>query len=367
MMASQPSGGSIEGRNEAGSAREADIRVRTEGRAGRITLDRPQALNALTWEMCLAIEAALEQWRGDSSVDLVMIDAAGGKAFCAGGDIQEMYATGTRGDFSYGQRFWRDEYRMNAMLFGYPKPVVAFLHGFVMGGGVGVGCHASHRIVDDSSRIALPEVSIGLVPDVGSSLILARAPGRLGEYLGLTGDRMAAGCAIYAGFADHYVPREGWDRLKQALCSSGDAQTVLRAARPAPVSRLASGQRDIDAVFGRETLGDIWRDLSADLPEAPEALAHARKLMARGAPLSQHATLGLIRAVRACDRIEQALDHEFRFTARAMEHGDFLEGIRAAVIDRDGQPKWRHSGWEDVPEADILRMSEPIVPPLTLP
>lgn len=364
MMADRPSGWSIEDRNEAGMARAADIQVRKEGRAGRITLDRPQALNALTWEMCLAIEAALEQWRGDSAVDLVMIDAAGGRAFCAGGDIQEMYATGRRGDFGYGQRFWRDEYRMNAMLFGYPKPVVTFLHGFVMGGGVGVGCHASHRIVDDSSRIALPEVSIGLVPDVGSSLILARAPGRLGEYLGLTGDRMAAGCAIYAGFADHYVPRDGWDRLKRALCNSGDAQAVVRAARPAPDSRLAAGQRDLDAVFGRETLGDIWR---AQRTDPPEALAHAFRLMARGAPLSQHATLELIRTVRACDRIEQALDHEFRFTARAMEHGDFLEGIRAAVIDRDGQPKWRHSGWENVPEADILRMTEPVDPPLNLP
>jgi enoyl-CoA hydratase len=141
-----------------------------------------------------------------------VIDAAGDKAFCAGGDIAEMYATGTAGDFDYGRRFWADEYRMNAKLFNFPKPVVTFLQGFTMGGGVGVGCHGSHRIVGDSSQIAMPECGIGLVPDVGGSLILARAPGRLGEYLGTTAARMGPGDAIHAGFADYYIPEDAGPR-----------------------------------------------------------------------------------------------------------------------------------------------------------
>jgi enoyl-CoA hydratase len=169
-------------------------------------LNRPAALNALTWEMCTPDRGRAGRLGRDDAVAMLVIDAAGEKAFCAGGDIAEMYATGTAGDFDYGRRFWADEYRMNAKLFNFPKPVATFLQGFTMGGGVGVGCHASHRIVCDTSRIAMPECGIGLVPDVGGSLILARAPGRLGEYLGVTAARMGPGDAIYAGFADYLVP-----------------------------------------------------------------------------------------------------------------------------------------------------------------
>ena len=166
---------------------QAEIHIRKEGRAGRITLDRPKALNALTYDMALAIGAALDQWRDDGAVDLVIIDALGDKAFCAGGDIQKLYDTGRAGDFAYGRRFWADEYRLNARIAEYPKPYVALMQGFVMGGGVGISCHGSHRIVCASTRIAMPECGIGLVPDVGGSLLLARAPGRLGEYVGCTG------------------------------------------------------------------------------------------------------------------------------------------------------------------------------------
>ena len=145
----------------------SDISIRITGRAGRITLTRPKALNALTYEMCLAIEDALDAWREDDAVDLVVMDAEGDRAFCSGGDIAELYATGTKGDFAYGRRFWADEYRLNAKIFAYPKPVVSFLQGFTMGGGVGLGCHGSHRVVGESSQIAMPECGIGLLPDVG--------------------------------------------------------------------------------------------------------------------------------------------------------------------------------------------------------
>ena len=180
-----------------------DILIAKDGVAGRITLNRLPALNALTYEMCNAIVVALDIWQSDPEITLVIFDAMGQKAFCAGGDIVELYSTGQLGNFAYGQSFWRDEYRLNAKIKAFPKPVISFMQGFIMGGGVGLGCHSSHRVVGDSSQIAMPECGIGLVPDVGGSLILANAPGRLGEYLGTTATRLNAGDAIMAGFADH--------------------------------------------------------------------------------------------------------------------------------------------------------------------
>lgn len=335
----------------------SDISIRKTGRAGRITLTRPKALNALTYEMMMAIDAALGDWADDPELALVVIDAEGDRAFCSGGDIAEMYATGTKGDYAYGRRFWRDEYRMNARLFEFPKPVVSLMQGFTMGGGVGVGCHGSHRIVGESSKIAMPECTIGLIPDVGGSLILARAPGRLGEYLGVTGDRMDAADAIHAGFADYFVPEAKWPALIAELEASGDWEAVDRAAvAPAP-SRLAAIQADIDAVFGGETLGDMTRGLPDPLPEA---VANAFKLMDRNSPLAMASAIEIIRRVRTRPQMRYALDQEYRFTYRSMEHGDFIEGIRAAIIDKDRNPKWRHDDWRTVPGGDILKMTLPL-------
>ena len=345
------------------SNQTSGVHIRTQGHAGRITLDRPDALNAVTPDMCLAIEAALVNWADDSAIALVIIDGAGDKAFCAGGDIQDMYATGIAGDYTYGDQFWRDEYRMVATLFNFPKPVVTFLHGFTLGGGVGVGCHGSHRIVCEESVIALPEVSIGLVPDVGGSLILARAPGRIGEYLGLTGDRMDAADAIHAGFADYYISRNIWPTLIETLCTTGNWDAVDHVAQTPPPSRLVVWQSEIDDVFGGETLGDIWRGMPDPLTEAIE---HGRTLMLHNSPLAQRAALLMLRKVRTVDTIEAALDYEFRATSRALEHGDFLEGIRAAIIDRDRAPKWRYPTWEDVPGSEVVRLSYPVNPPLDL-
>ena len=242
----------------------SDIDIRIVGLTGRITLTRPKALNALSYDMALQVEAALDAWRDNDDVRMIVMDAEGEKAFCAGGDIQEMYDTGTANDYDYGRRFWRDEYRMNAKIFNFPKPVASFLQGFVMGGGVGVGCHGSHRIVCDSSRIAMPEVGIGLVPDVGGSLILARAPGRLGEYLASTAGRMGPGDAIYAGFADYYIPKEDWPELIGRLEETGDWTLIDAAAQPAPAGTLPPLQNQIDRHFSGETLGDVLRSLQAD-------------------------------------------------------------------------------------------------------
>ena len=340
-----------------------EIIIRREGRAGRITLNRPKALNALTWEMVRAIDAALKDWADDPEIALLVIDGAGEKAFCAGGDIAEMYARGRAGDFDYGERFWREEYAMNARLFRFPRPVVTLMQGFTMGGGVGVGCHGSHRVVGDSSRIAMPECGIGLVPDVGGSLLLAQAPGRIGEFLAVTGDRMDAGDAIFAGFADYYIPEADWPALTAELCQTGDWEAVDRAARPAPPSRLAGWQAEIDRYFGGETLGDIHRGFPAD---PGPAVAHALPLMERNAPLAQAAAVEIVHRVRARPDIAYALDQEFRYTSRALEQGDFLEGIRAAIIDRDRNPRWKHASWREVTLPDVVAMTLPVKTPLKL-
>ncbi len=318
----------------------SDIHIRITGRAGRITLDRPKALNAMSYNMCLAIEAALDAWRDDDTVDLVIIDAEGDKAFCAGGDIQELYDTGRAGDFAFGQKFWRDEYRLNAKIAEYPKPYVAFMQGFVMGGGVGISCHGSHRIVCESSQIAMPECGIGLVPDVGGSLILAHAPGRLGEYLGTTGTRMGPADAILAGFADTYVPQEAWPDLIARLEETGDAGLIAEAGIAPPEGTLAARQPQIDAAFGGEDLRAILNALKS---EDTEFTASALKALGRNSPLSMACTIEIIHRLRGPTAdIRKALELEYRFTFRAMEHGDFLEGIRAAVIDKDRSPTWQH-------------------------
>lgn len=334
-----------------------DIHIRAEGRAGRITLTRPQALNALTWDMCLAVEAALAWWEENPDIDLVLIDAAGDRAFCAGGDIADMYKAGQAGQFDLGARFWRDEYRLNAAIRAWPKPVVTLMQGFTMGGGVGLGCHASHRVVGDTSRIALPECSIGLVPDVGSSLLLARAPGHLGEYIGLTGARLGPGDALHAGFADIYLPEPLWPAAIATLCATGDPLTLITHSPIMPFTPLVGDEDAISAAFAAATPGDI----AARLADTPGDWA-ATALTALGAasPLSVHCALDILRTVRASPDMATALDHEFRFTARSLEHGDFLEGIRAQIIDRDKSPRWRHASLDAVPAAHIARMRAPL-------
>lgn len=335
----------------------SDIDIRTTGQAGRITLTRSKALNAMTYQMCLAIEEALEEWRNNDDVSVIVIDAEGDRAFCSGGDIAELYATGTQGDFAYGQKFWADEYRLNHKIFSYPKPVISFLQGFTMGGGVGIGCHGSHRIVGESSQIAMPEVGIGLVPDVGGSLMLALAPGRVGEYLGITAARMNASDAIYAGFADTYIPQSMWKNAISALETEGDPTCLEAFATEAPEGVLSRQIAQIDACFAGESLDDIRRTLAAD--DSPFA-EQAHKMIARNAPLSMACTVEMIHRLRGPSlSMEKALDLEYRFTFRAMEHGDFLEGIRAAIINKDRQPKWQYAEG-DVPAVAVAKMLAPL-------
>ncbi len=338
----------------------SDIHTRKEGRAGRITLTRPKALNALTYDMALAVEAAVDAWSDDDDVQLIVIDAEGDRAFCAGGDIAVVYQAGLNKDYDYPSKFWRDEYRMNAKLAEYNKPIVSFMQGFVMGGGVGIGCHVSHRIVGDSTRMAMPECGIGLIPDVGGTHLLAKAPGRVGEYLGLTGDRMDAGDAIFAGFADTYIAEADWDALKTTLIETGDVDAVTYAAHPRPASRLEGWQDMIDGIFDRDTLAEIQEALRLTSHDAAE---NAKKIFAKNSVISMICTLELVRMARANPDIRSALEQEYRFTSRSLELAEMIEGVRAAIIDKDRNPHWKYPADAEVPEDLIRTLLAPVTGP----
>lgn len=334
-----------------------DCLIRKDGCAGRITLNRPDALNALTPDICRDVLAALNIWAKDAEISLVLIDGNGSRAFCAGGDIAQVYAEGRAGNAAYAKDFWRLEYQMNAALYHFPKPVVSFLHGFTLGGGVGVGCHASHRVVEPHSKIALPECAIGLVTDVGGTLILARAPGRLGAYIAATAYRMGPEDAILTGFADYLVELEHWDSLKATLCETGDPTHIERAAQAPSPAPLATHRTTIDACFDYDTLGEIIANLRdcADRDFGTRTLNYIQK----NDPLAVAASLELIARARRSNDIDSALEQEYRFTSRAVEHADFLEGIRARIIDKDNAPAWTYSA-ETLPQSVVAQLLAPL-------
>ena len=322
-----------------------DVLIRKEGRAGRITLNRPAALNALTWAMALEIEKALNSWVDDAQVRAVIVDAAGGKAFCAGGDIADLYRNGRAGNYDYGRKFWADEYRLNAKIYRYAKPYVAIMDGIVMGGGVGLSSHGSHRIVTERSAVAMPETGIGLIPDVGGTFLLSRMPGRCGEYIAMTASRIGPGDAIYGGFADLYMPSEKAALAIEALCESGDPKSVDALCEPPPEGELAARQSEIDALFAGAGALDCIKALEAASTPFAQAAASAIR---RNSPLSVAAALEAVRRARNLSSLEECLVQEYRFTYRCQEMSDFLEGIRAAVIDKDRKPRWQPGRLEDL-------------------
>lgn len=334
---------------------EPELLVRTRGRAGWLTLNRPKALNALNHEQCLQTMAALSTWRDDPAVDLVIIDGAGERAFCAGGDIARAASEGRKGNYTSARQFWRDEYRMNLMLAEYPKPVISFLHGFVMGGGVGYGCHCAIRVAGESLQLAMPECGIGLIPDVGGTWLLSRAPGQIGLWMALTAARLGPGDAIEAGFADRFVPEADWPALKARLCETGDAGII--PDHPAPGAPLVGQQPLIDRLFGGASVADILSALKDDASDLGRA---AHKAMGRNSPLSMASTLAMLRPRPAS--LEAAIRQEFRWVWRAMEHGDFLEGVRAQILDKDRNPRWKHARPEDVTPAEVAAMLAPLGP-----
>ncbi|MBO0664316.1 enoyl-CoA hydratase/isomerase family protein [Jiella sp. MQZ9-1] len=333
------------------------VELRRVGRAGRITLNKPKALNALDRDMALAIEGALTGWMDDETVDVIVIDAAGDKAFCAGGDIAALYHEGKAGRFDPARRFFADEYRLNRMIARYPKPYVAFIDGIVMGGGVGLSAHGDLAIVTERSMVAMPECAIGLIPDVGGTLVLAQAPGRLGEFLGLTGFRMTAADAIFAGFADRYMPVAKIEGAIARLEKTGDPAVLEDLFEAPPAGELSGLQADVDRFFAADDAAAILAALEAD--DSPFA-ARTAGVIRRGSPLSVAVTLDLIRAARADPVIETSLAREYRYTYRSQSDGDFLEGTRAAVIDKDKTPHWPIARIEDLPPQRVAAMLAPL-------
>ncbi|MEE3098964.1 MAG: enoyl-CoA hydratase/isomerase family protein, partial [Pseudomonadota bacterium] len=281
-----------------------------------------------------------------------------------GGDIKAMWAHGSKGDYAFSRGFWTDEYRMNSVISNYPKPIVTVVDGIVMGGGVGVASHASHRVASENTLLAMPETGIGLLPDVGGTWILANAPGRFGEYLGLTGTRIGVADAILTGFTDSYVPSADLPALIAELEATGDAGAVARAAKdpksaeaPAVAPFLESIRAEVDETFDCSTPMGIMDDLAAsDSAWAKDAA----KAIARACPLSVACTLIGVRDTREMASLEEALAHELRFTWRSQEIGELNEGVRAQLIDKDRDPKWKWPRLEDVWPDRAMAMFAPL-------
>jgi enoyl-CoA hydratase len=334
-----------------------DVLIRIEGAAGRITLNRPKALNSLNLAMTDAITAALTQWRGDTRVRHVVIDGAGGRAFCAGGDIRAVYdAIPINPEIP--RQYWRAEYRLNAMIARYGKPYVALMDGFCLGGGVGLSAHGSHRIVSERSQVGMPETAIGFTPDVGGSWLLARAPGHAGEYMAAIAYRMNAADAIHAGFADAMIRTDDIPAFVAALCAGQDAgETARRFATFPGASDLADRQADIDLIFGTETIQEAVRRLEAK--GGPWAEGTLMKISTHS-PTALAAAHFSVRKARGHRKVEESLDHEYRYAHRAVGLHDFREGVRALIVDKDGKPHWRPAQLDDVRMSDVVALFAPL-------
>lgn len=327
---------------------DGQVLTRVRGRLGHILLNRPRALNALTHGMVVRIAKALDEWANDDAVACVLISGAGERGLCAGGDITALYHDRAEGAASAA--FWRDEYRLNARLARYPKPVTAFMDGIVLGGGVGISAHAGHRIVTERSRVGMPETGIGFVPDVGGTWLLARAPGELGTYAALTGGQFGAPDAILLGLADICAASADLPAIAAKL-EDTDPRTVLsQAARPAPDAPLAAQRAWIDRCFSADTVEEILARLRAR-PE-PEAAAAAAELGA-GSPTALKVTLAALRRARRLPDLEAALSQEYRVSLHALRTPDFAEGVRARVIDKDRRPQWSPAEPGQVPDAAV--------------
>ena len=332
--------------------RRGDVVIDVEGHLGTITLDRPQAINALTLRMVREIARALDMWDDDTSVAAVMIMGAGPRGLCAGGDLIALHDSARAGGAD-ARRFWREEYEINARIARYGKPVVAIMDGIVMGGGVGLSGHASHRVATERLVWAMPEVRIGSCPDVGGTFLLSRAPGELGLHLALTASRIGAGDAIACGFADTYVASAGLALLRADLQSGDIAAAIARASalsdRP-PESTLLPQREVIDNCYRYATAGEIITALKAKGHPLAQAAVEA---MAAASPTSLEVALQALRRARELTSLEDCLAQEYRVNCRFLEIPDFVEGIRAAVIDKDRRPRWTPSTLAEVRSQDI--------------
>lgn len=327
-----------------------EVVFRREGPLGRITLNRPKALNALTYDMCAAMLAQLRGWAGDPQVRAIVLEAVPGRAFCAGGDIRAIADMGKRRDGS-AQAFFTTEYRLNATIKHFAKPYISLIDGIVMGGGVGISVHGTYRVISENAVFAMPETLIGLYPDVGGTYALPRLPGEIGMYLALTGNRVGPADMVYAGIATQFVPAAKFPVAVERLAGgveTGDALASLTEdPGPAP---LAAHRAAIDRAFSQPSVEAVLEALQGEGAWGQETAA----LLRTRSPTSLKLTFRAVREGRKLD-FDSCMRMEYRLTMRALEGHDFYEGVRAALIEKDQRPQWRPSAIEDVSDADIAR------------
>ncbi|HKX07404.1 MAG TPA: enoyl-CoA hydratase/isomerase family protein [Stellaceae bacterium] len=342
-----------------------EILLERRGALGIVTLNRPKALNTLSLAMYRVMDPKLLEWGRDSSVRGILVRGAGDRAFCAGGDVRAIYdarahPNGAAGD--YKADFFREEYRLVERIHRFPKPYVALMDGIAMGGGLGVSVNGSHRVTTERSVSAMPEVHIGLFPDVGATRYLNRCPGRIGLYLALTGARIKAADMLYVGFATHHARHERLAELTDALAAidwgaeRAQVNTVLSSFHEDPGEPpLRARRTEIDRCFAG---GSVEAILDALAREDSDWARETRATIERVSPISLKITFHQMRLGEAGVDIEQALALEYRMTQHVMAGHDFFEGIRAVLVDKDQKPRWEHATVADVSEADVARYFE---------
>jgi enoyl-CoA hydratase len=327
---------------------EATVVTTRDGRVGRILLNRPKALNALDLPMIRACAAILETWREDPHVDAVVIEGAGDRAFCAGGDIRALRDAQIAGNRTSVDEFFSEEYALNITVATYPKPYIALIDGICMGGGIGLSVHAPYRVATEHAGFAMPETAIGFFPDIGATFLLPRLPGELGTYLGLTGMRVTGADAVHAGLATHFTPRARLKSLSAALARDGIA-ALAPFNETLPAFSLADSRTAIDHCFSAGTVAEIVSRLESNDAEWAQA---ALKSLRRVSPSALHWTLRALRHGRDLT-LRNALAAEFALTRTTMTHPDFAEGVRAMVVDKDRKPSWQPARIEEVDIATI--------------
>lgn len=333
----------------------SDVIVEVSGGIGRIVLNRPKAINALDHAMVREIAPALTQWATDDDIDVVLLTGAGERGLCAGGDIVSIYHDAKEGG-SASKDFWRDEYILNAAIARFPKPFVAVMDGIVMGGGVGLSAHANTRIVTERSKIAMPEVGIGFVPDVGGTYLLSRAPGEIGTHFALTTARMNAADAIASGFADHYIPSDKLEDFYSALATVSVGEAVSTFSEPAPDSTV--DQQDwIDTCYAGDDVQAIIDALAAS--SVPQAQQAAQDIASKS-PVALAVTLRSLRRAATLPTLEAVLDDEYRVSVASLSSHDLVEGIRAQVVEKDRNPQWQPSTLAEVTPEDVDRYFAPL-------
>ena len=340
-----------------------DILFERRGAAGLITLNRPQALNAVTHAMVLALRAQLDGWGNDPAITRVVIQAAGARAFSAGGDIRALYDLGQAGRHGEALQFWRDEYPLNVAIKNFRKPYVALIDGLVMGGGVGVSVHGSHRVAGDRFQFAMPEVGIGFFPDVGATWFLPRMPGETGTYCALTGERFGSADGCAAGLATHRIPSARFAALLDGLTGTVSVDALLAAfAEPAGEGPILARRDAIDRLFAGDRVEDILaaldREAASGGADAAWAVQTAATIRAKS-PLSLKLALAQVRRGQAWD-FETCMRTEFRIVSRVIHGHDFYEGVRAVIVDKDNKPRWRPAALAEVSEAEVERHFAPL-------